>query len=116
MNEERALKQLGFEDNGLNHNFGILDKKIYNKHGYKPTEEEYDAIYDLTVFFHYTYTEYPFPKPWNDPTPEDLCKPEFEAIWQCIKTWDINVPGVYEGYMGATGNHVRAILEALELT
>lgn len=51
--------------------------------------------------------------PWPDPTPEMLTAPEFEAVWQCIKTWDIRVPEVYEGYCGATGNHVRAILDAL---
>jgi hypothetical protein len=50
---------------------------------------------------------------WPDPTQEMLAHPEFEAIWQVIKTWDINVPYVYQGYMGATGNHVRAILDAL---
>lgn len=50
---------------------------------------------------------------WPDPTPEMLEEPLFEAIWQCIKTWDINVPGVYQGYSGATGNHVRAILEGV---
>ena len=52
-------------------------------------------------------------RPWPDPTPEQLASPEFEAIWQVIKRWDINVPDVYFGYMGATGNHVRAILDAL---
>lgn len=51
--------------------------------------------------------------PWPDPTPEMIAMPEFETIWQCIKSWDINVPYAYEGYCGATGNHVRAILDAL---
>lgn len=51
--------------------------------------------------------------PWPDPTLEQLTSPEFEAIWQCIKRWDINVPDAYNGYCGATGNHVRAILDAL---
>lgn len=50
---------------------------------------------------------------WPDPTPEMLASSEFEAIWQVIKSWDVNVPDVYSGYMGATGNHVRAILDAL---
>jgi hypothetical protein len=52
--------------------------------------------------------------PWPDPTPEMLASPEFEKIWQAIKQWDINVPGAYTGYCGATGNHVRAILDALK--
>jgi len=55
--------------------------------------------------------------PWPDPTPEMLAgDPRFDAIWNVIKTWDINVAGVYTGYMGATGNHVRAILDALPRT
>lgn len=53
---------------------------------------------------------------WPDPTPEMLNSPKFEAIWQCIKRWDINVPNAYTGYCGATGNHVRAILDALAAT
>jgi len=52
-------------------------------------------------------------KEWLDPTAEMLILPEFNAIWECIKTWDINVPEVYDGYCEATGNHVRAILDAL---
>lgn len=50
---------------------------------------------------------------WPNPTPEMLSDPKFEAIWQAIKGWDINVPDAYSGYCGATGNHVRAILDAL---
>ena len=50
---------------------------------------------------------------WPDPTPEMLSSPEFEAVWQCIKLWDINVPDAYVGYCGSNGNHVRAILDAL---
>ena len=54
------------------------------------------------------------PIPWPDPTPEMLDSPRFNAIWHCIKSWDINVPEAYGGYCGATGNHVRAILDALD--
>lgn len=53
------------------------------------------------------------PIKWPGPTPEMLASPEFEAVWQCIKKWDINVPDAYCGYSGATGNHVRAILDAI---
>lgn len=53
------------------------------------------------------------PIPWPGPTPEMLESPEFEAVWQCLRRWDINVPDAYAGYCGATGNHVRAILDAL---
>jgi hypothetical protein len=51
--------------------------------------------------------------PWPDPTPEMLAVPRFAAIWQAIKAWDVAVPGAYRGYMGTTGNHARAIFDAL---
>jgi hypothetical protein len=51
--------------------------------------------------------------PWPDPSPEMLNDPTFNAIWDAIKTWDVNVPAVYDGYCGATGNHARAIFDAV---
>lgn len=53
---------------------------------------------------------------WPDPTPEMMKSLEFNAIWDLIKTWDINVPEIDgEGvYSGATGNHVRAIIDAIK--
>ena len=54
------------------------------------------------------------PKPWLGPTPEMLADPRFEAIWQVINSWDIAIPGAYSGRCGATGNHVRALLDALD--
>ena len=60
--------------------------------------------------------EPPFtPYPWPDTTSKMLTDPRFEKIWQAIRTWDIAVPGHYHGYCEATGNHVRAILEALDV-
>ena len=50
---------------------------------------------------------------WPDPTPEMLKSPLFNVIWDTIKHWDIAVPDAYAGYCGATGNHVRAIYDAL---
>lgn len=53
-------------------------------------------------------------RPWPGPTAEMLNgDPLFDAIWGAIKTWDINVPHAYSGYMGATGNHARAIYDAV---
>lgn len=52
--------------------------------------------------------------PWPDPEKEMGLRPEFEAVWQAIKDWDIAVPAAYSGYSGATGNHARAILDALD--
>lgn len=51
--------------------------------------------------------------PFLDPTPEMQRSPEFEAIWEVIRDWDIGAPRHHEGRCGATGNHVRAILDAL---
>ena len=50
---------------------------------------------------------------YTDPTEKDLERTEFNAVWNEIKSWDINVPEEYSGYTGATGNHVMAILNAL---
>ena len=49
---------------------------------------------------------------WPDPTPEMIDTPEFEAVWQAMKGWDIETQHG-DGYCGTTGNHVRAILDAL---
>ena len=53
------------------------------------------------------------PIPWPDPTEDELSSLWFNQIWNVIKTWDINVPEAYNGYCAATGNHVVAILHAL---
>lgn len=52
--------------------------------------------------------------PWPDPTLEMMKDPRFDKIWKAIKKWDIANPAAYCGYSGATGNHIRAILEALD--
>jgi len=66
-----------------------------------------------TTDLHYIH-EVKDPIPWPDPTPAMLKTSKFKAVWECIKTWDICVPKVDgELYSGATGNHVRAILDAL---
>ncbi len=50
-----------------------------------------------------------------NPTFEQLSDPTFEAIWNVIKTWDVNVPEYYQGYCGANGSHVVLIMNALKL-
>jgi len=55
---------------------------------------------------------------WRDPLPEELNTPEFNAVWDCIKHWDVGLPFdiTIDGgqmYSGATGNHVVAIIDAL---
>ena len=52
---------------------------------------------------------------WPDPKWKDLESEDFNAVWECIKSWDINVPEFYDGYTTANGNHVMAILIALGL-
>jgi hypothetical protein len=51
--------------------------------------------------------------PMPEPSSLMLQSSAFAAIWDCIKTWDINVPSAYAGYCGATGSHVALILQAL---
>jgi hypothetical protein len=55
------------------------------------------------------------PIDWPDPTEEQLNSYRFNKIWEVIKDWDIAVPTAYNGYCGATGNHVVAIMNALEI-
>ena len=55
---------------------------------------------------------------WRDPKPEELDTPEFNAIWETIKHWDIGLPFdlAEDGtrlYGEATGNHVVSILDSL---
>jgi len=51
---------------------------------------------------------------WPDPTPEMMNSDEFNAIWELIQTWGILSPSITgEKMVGATGNHVRAIIDAI---
>jgi len=54
-------------------------------------------------------------KEMPSPTPEEMASPQFEAIWNIIKTWDINVPDYYSGYSGGNGSHVKLILDELKV-
>jgi len=51
--------------------------------------------------------------PMPNPSLADLDDPVFEAIWQTIKAWDVNVPAYYVGYCGANGSHAKLILDAV---
>lgn len=55
-----------------------------------------------------------FKKSLPNPSKKTQDAPEFNAIWNCIKTWDVNVPEYYEGYCGANGSHVQLILNAIK--
>ncbi len=48
------------------------------------------------------------------PTKEEMESDEFNAIWDIIKKWDINVPDYYNGYAGGNGSHVKLILDSLK--
>lgn len=52
--------------------------------------------------------------PLPDPTPAQLASPQFAAVWEVIKGWDIDIGGC--GREGATGSHVAAILGGLSAT
>ena len=49
-----------------------------------------------------------------NPNHKEINSPEFEAIWNVIKNWDINAPDYYDGYCGGNGSHVKLILDALK--
>jgi hypothetical protein len=48
-----------------------------------------------------------------NPNRQEIESPLFNAIYETIKTWDINVPGAYGGYCAATGSHVKAIMDGM---
>jgi hypothetical protein len=52
---------------------------------------------------------------WPDPTPEMLKSPEFNAVWELIKQWQVHVIGIDadDEHSVPTGRHVRAILDAI---
>ena len=55
---------------------------------------------------------------YRDPKPEEINTLEFNAVWNIIKHWDIGLPEDIgpeqcQLYSGGTGNHVCAILDAL---
>ena len=54
--------------------------------------------------------------PMPNPDEEMLRSPEFAAVWEAIRGWDIAAPEFYTGYMGANGSHVAVILHMLRAT
>jgi hypothetical protein len=50
---------------------------------------------------------------YQDPSSEMLKDPLWNAIYEEIRDWDINVPSEYTGYCGALGNHATAIYNAI---
>lgn len=51
--------------------------------------------------------------PMPDTNDAMLASPEFNAIYNEIKDWDVNAPQYYAGYCGLNGSHVAIILNAL---
>lgn len=49
-----------------------------------------------------------------NPTEKELESLEFNAVWNVIKSWDVNIPEFYEGYCGANGSHVVLITRAIK--
>lgn len=54
-----------------------------------------------------------FPDNMPNPTAQDLQSPLFNAVYNTIKGWDVNVPTHYVGYCGATGSHAMLIVKAV---
>lgn len=52
--------------------------------------------------------------PMPNPSKEEVDSLQFNAIWDIIKTWDINVPEFYSGYCSGNGSHVKLILDSLK--
>jgi hypothetical protein len=54
----------------------------------------------------------------TEPTEQDLNSPEFKAVWEAIKKWDISrgytKTSNRESYSSATGTDVMTILNALK--
>lgn len=50
------------------------------------------------------------------PTTQEIESELFNSIWKIIKSWDIQVPEYYDGYMGANGSHVKLIIDGLAST
>lgn len=49
------------------------------------------------------------------PSKDEINSPEFEAIFQLIKKWDIQVPEQdIKGYSSGNGSHVKMILDVLK--
>jgi len=53
-------------------------------------------------------------QPMPDPTEAMLKDPVWNAIYDTIKTWDVNVPEFYNGYCHSTGSHATLIYEAIQ--
>ncbi len=52
---------------------------------------------------------------WPAPTEAEMASPEFYAVKEAIKFWDIAI-STADGYAGANGSHVVVIMKALEWT
>ena len=47
------------------------------------------------------------------PSDDEMNSPEFNAIWDIIKNWDIKTQNS-NGYCGGNGSHVKLILDSLK--
>jgi len=54
-----------------------------------------------------------YKNPYPNPKPEDINRPEFNAVWEAIKGWDIQ-RSWGSGLHFATGNDVMYILNAIQ--
>lgn len=55
-----------------------------------------------------------FLKDMPNPSAVEIASPLFNALWDVMKTWDVNVPEYYEGYCSFNGSHAKLILDAVK--
>lgn len=53
-------------------------------------------------------------KEMPSPNKEEIESDLFNAIWEVMKDWDINVPEYYSGYTSGNGSHVKLILDSIK--
>lgn len=96
----------------------IATRKLYEVQHHQQDGIPSAQVVDLAAEAEAKVKDRPGVADWHgnmpSPTEELRESPEFQAVWECIKSWDVNVPAYYEGYCGATGSHVTLILDALD--
>ena len=44
----------------------------------------------------------------------EITSPEFDAVWNLIKSWEIKIPEINENIYQSNGAHVRLILDVIK--
>jgi len=73
-------------------------------------KELIDKVYISFPSFYGNQNHRPMPVPTIKMLNGD---PIFDAIYDVVKFWDINIPSYYTGYCGGNGSHATLIYEAI---